>query len=473
MMLPSFPAPRPGQGGESTLTAQLAEILARPVPDAARARAALHVLDWIGCAALGLRSPAGERLARFARAQGAGPCLGLGVGRLGPAGAILLNGGVGNVLEMDDTHRVAMLHPGPVVVPAALAAAEQLGSTGPALLDAVVRGYEAMIRIGIALGPAHYRLFHNTATCAPFGAAAAIGSLLGLGHGAMMDALGNAGTQAGGLWQCRHTETMTKQLHTGRGAQSGWISAMLAADGFTGPPAILEGPQGFFAALCADAAPELVAAEPDGPWRIAEVSLKPYPACRHVHAAIDAALLLRHAQPDAVRHADALLVTTYASALDFCDNPAPATPAEARFSLQHAAAVTLLDGAPWLPAFEPGAIDRPDVAAWRGRTTVAVDPAWGHAHPPRFRAALTLFRDNAILARAEVMDAKGDPANPMSDAEIAAKAMALLREAGLAEASADRVQDACLALPTGGPVCMVTDALAALRLGPTRARHTA
>ena len=454
-----------------TLTAQLAAIAARPVPDALRRRAALHVLDWIGCAALGLHSPAGERLARFARAQGAGPCLGLGAGRLGPMGAILLNGGIGNVLEMDDTHRVAMLHPGPVVVPAALAAAEQLGSAGPALLDAVVRGYEVMVRIGAALGPAHYRMFHNTATCAPFGAAAAVGSLLGLRPAAMVDALGNAGTQAGGLWQCRHSDTMTKQLHNGRAAQSGWIAAMLAADGFTGPPAILEGPQGFFAALCPDGTPGLVATDPLGPWRIEEVGFKPWPACRHAHAVIDAALQLRTEHPDAIARADAILITTTAPALDFCDAPDPITPAEARFSLQHAAAITLLDGAPWLPAFEPDAIARADARALRARVRLAIAPDWGHAHPARFRAAIALQRDGATLAQAEVLDARGDPANPMTESEIAAKAAALMLAAGLYGTAAARIHAACLALPEG-QVAAITDALASLQLARARSGST-
>ncbi len=451
-------------GGLPTLTEGLAGIAARPVDAGTRRRAALHVLDWIGCASLGLQSPAGEKLARFARAQGAGPCLALGAGRLAPSGAILVNGGIGNVLEMDDTHRVAMLHPGPVVVPAALAAAEQVGASGPALLDAVVRGYEVMIRIGCALGPAHYRMFHNTATCAPFGAAAAVGSLLRLSIGAMVDALGNAGTQAGGLWQCRHSETMTKQLHNGRAAQSGWLSAMLAADGFTGPPAILEGEQGFFAALCPDATPEAVLADAEGAWRIGEVSFKPYPACRHAHAVIDAALAVRDAHPEAVGAADEVVVTTYASAVDFCDDAAPDTPARARFSLQHAAAVTLLDGSPWLAAFEAETIGRADVADLRRRVRLVVDSGWGHAQPPRFRAVVELRRGTAVLARAEVLDAKGDPANPMQVTEVGAKAAALMQAAGLYGTAAARIQSACAALVDGGDVCAVTDALASLRL---------
>ena len=64
--------------------------------------------------------------------------------------------GLANLFEMDDLHRLAIVHPGPVVVPAALALAEREGADGGAFLDAVVRGYEAAIRIGSALGQDHY-----------------------------------------------------------------------------------------------------------------------------------------------------------------------------------------------------------------------------------------------------------------------------------------------------------------------------
>jgi 2-methylcitrate dehydratase PrpD len=131
-----------------------------------------------------------------------GRCRAVGGLSLTAHGAALVNGTVGNVLEMDDFYRTAIVHPGPVVIPAALAAATQETASGPALLDAVVRGFEAMIRVGRSVGPTHYKYFHSTATAGVFGSAAACGSELGLSEDALVHALGNAGTQASGLWQC-------------------------------------------------------------------------------------------------------------------------------------------------------------------------------------------------------------------------------------------------------------------------------
>jgi 2-methylcitrate dehydratase PrpD len=131
-------------------------------------------------------------------------------------GAALGNGGLGNVLEMDDVDKRAVLHPGPVVVPAALAAAQDRGASGEAFLDAIVRGYEAVIRIGRAVGPGHYRYWHNTGTCGPFGSAAAAASLYGLSQEQTAWALGLAGTQASGLWQTRHEAASGRPLGSAR-----------------------------------------------------------------------------------------------------------------------------------------------------------------------------------------------------------------------------------------------------------------
>ena len=87
-----------------------------------------------------------------AAAQPAGSARVVLGGQVTARDAAFANGAFGNVLEMDDVHREAILHPGPVVVPAALALAAERDTGGPALLDAILRGYEAEIRVGRAMG---------------------------------------------------------------------------------------------------------------------------------------------------------------------------------------------------------------------------------------------------------------------------------------------------------------------------------
>lgn len=446
-----------GLSGEKSVTERLVGLLARPISAADRKRAALHVVDWIGCAAIGRTTETGTRIEAEAPASGAGPAQLFGARSSDPATAAFVLGGFGSILEMDDVHRAALLHPGPVVIPAALAAARDDTRAGD-FLDAVIRGYEAMIRLGSAVGPGHYAFFHNTATCGGFGSAAAAASLLGLDDDAFVAALGNAGSVAGGLWQCRNEPVMTKTLHVAEAARRGLVAARLAANGFTGPRFILEGPQGFFAATCPGAAPEAVVAGPESGWKIAETSFKPWPACRHAHAAIDATLALRDAI--AGRPIAGIEIETYADAKLFCDRPAPETVLAAKFSLQHAVAVTLRDGPPPLAAFDLPALGRPEITALREVATVAASDRFTTPYPRHFGSAVTVRLASGEVLSHSVADAWGDTENPVSDAALLAKAHALMQAAGLAPAQAEALVRSALSLAEGGTLAPLRNAMA-------------
>jgi 2-methylcitrate dehydratase PrpD len=440
---------------ERSLTDGLVALLARPIAPPDRRRAALHLLDWIGCAAAGAMSDAGAVFRDDASRKpwGKAPVL-LGT-RTAARDAAFANGAFGNVLEMDDVHREAILHPGPVVIPAVLALAAERGDAGPALLDAILRGYEAMIRIGRAIGRSHYDHFHPTATMGAFGAAAGCASLLGLEAERAVSALGNAGTTAGGVWQCRHEPVMTKQFHTAHAAASGLESAMLAAAGLTGPRFILEGPQGLFAGLSRNPSPHRVLQGADDPWLVHATSFKPWPACRHAHAAVDAALALR--DRIGAQEIEAVRVESYADALAFCDRRAPRSMTEAKFSLQHAVAVALIAGKPTLADFEPPAIARPDFAALRDRIALAEGAEFSRAYPLRFGSAVEVTLRGGATLREVVRDALGDPENPLPETDILVKATMLLNSAGVAQPQ--RILDAALALVDGAAVSALCDLL--------------
>ncbi|MEM9047938.1 MAG: MmgE/PrpD family protein [Pseudomonadota bacterium] len=442
---------------DASLTQWLVARSERRLDAADLARAALHVLDWVGCAAAGRNTPAGRALAATARATGAGKAAGLDAPGLSPAAAAFLNGGLGNVLEMDDIHRSSILHPGPVVIPAALAAAQTVGADSATFLRGVICGYEAMIRIGAALGPRHYALWHNTSTAGPFGAAMAAAQIMGLSETQTVWALGNAGTQASGPWRCRHEDVMTKQLHTARAAQSGYLAAALAGEDFTGPARILEGEQGFFAAMAPDGRPDAIRDQPDAAWKIWDTSFKPWPACRHVHPTIDAACAV-HASGIDIRKIRSVRIETYADALRFCDRPAPTNPAQARFSLHHAAAVALRDGPPWLAAFEPEAIA--SVAPLRRLCRVSEASSWSAAYPQRYGAALSVTLRDGTVHHVEKPDALGDPDNPVDAQRIAQKTRGLCTSAGWTPDRIEAVVAATLGLARGGALAALASGLA-------------
>lgn len=415
---------------QASVSERLVAHLVRPVDPADRARAALHLLDWIGCALAGRGEPVGRAVAAE---TGTDPFAFAG---RGTAEGVAALGVLGSLLEMDDVHKVALLHPGPVV------AAVVAGLPGQDPLAAMVRGYEAMIRMGRSVGPGHYARFHNTGTCGGIGAAVAAAALSGLDAPRTVHAIGHAMSLAGGLWQCRNEPVDTKHLHVAEAARRGVIAARHAGAGLAGPRFILEGPQGFFAGMAPDGRPEAVTAPEDG-WLIHQVSFKPWPACRHAHAAIDAALMLR---ADLAGDAPAAIrIATYADAVLFCDKPAPRTAAEARFSLQHAVAVALRDGAPAVAAFEPGALAT--YADLRALATVTTDPALTAAYPARFGATVTVETAGGRNLTATVTDAWGDPENPMDAAAVQDKFRRLVTAAGLTGPQADLIATEALSLP--------------------------
>lgn len=449
-----------------SVTAELAAILTRPVDPATRARAILHILDWVGVAALGATASVGRKLAIYGRGWPAGPCHTLGVGARTAEIAAFVNGGLGNIYELDDIHRTSIVHPGDVVIPAALAAAQRADGDGIALLEAVVRGYEAAIRIGQAAGRRHYELWYNTATCGVFGAAAAVADLLRLDAAAVSDALGHAGAQAAGTWQCRIEASDTKQLLTARAAQSGLISADLAGLGVKAPSEIVEGSHGLFAATAKGADWRRVTADPDAVWRLHDVSFKPWPACRHAHPAIEAALRLRgRIEPGEIEQIE---VASYAEAIAFCDKKLPATPHEARFSLQYCVAVALLKGAPQFAHFAAAALADHNVQRLAERVEVREDGAMTGAFPERYPARLTLLLADGTSMTETVATALGDPENPLTKADLFAKADTLLRTAGYDEAAIEATVSACRNLCERGPAAAI---LSPLCPPPRRTAH--
>lgn len=382
------------------LLARVADALARGVGKSERSRARLHLLDWLACVAGARQSEAGM--------------LGSMIGRAGWERATYL----GNVLEMDDVHRAALLHPGPVIWPAAMSVASADMATR---LDAAVRGYEAMIAIGAAMDARHYRHWHPTATMGGMGAAAAMGALIGFAPVEYAQALANAGSVAGGLWHMRHDDVLTKQWHIYHAVRTGRDAALHVHYGATGPQALLEGPQGLFAAFT-DAPGAVRSAGTDG-WLIEEVSFKPFAACRHAHPAIDAALALRSEG----RLQAPFVVETYADALTFCDKPSPATELEAKFSLQHAVAV-VADGRNAEPEdFTPEAIAA--LADLRSQVAVREDAAITARYPAHFGARVNGF---------ELTDCLGDPERPVSEEQHVAKLHTLARWGGLPASAAER-----------------------------------
>ncbi|MEW4467803.1 MmgE/PrpD family protein [Parasphingorhabdus sp. JC815] len=394
---------------KESLTQQLSAHLMRPIDDATRQRARYHLLDWLGCVAGAIKSEAAGRYLKHMDQP---------------------ESWLGNILEMDDVHRSAILHPGPVIWPSALKHERDLEKA----LNSAIIGYEAMICVGATFDSHHYSHYHPTATAGFFGAAAThIHRHLGQDIALVDDyasAMGLAGTVSGGLWQTRHENDDAKQFHVAHAIETGERISAYIAGKVKGSRFILEGPQGLYAATCNNTNPMRL----DDQWRIHEVSFKPWGACRHAHPAIDAALELKRKTGKLTGE---IRVESYADAIIFCDRPDPQTVLDAKFSLQHALAVVAERGVPTLSDFEPDAIKQ--LASARTRVKVSEASDITSRYPQHYGARITCDGETYELA-----DTLGDPERSMSEDQIIDKARQLIAWGGLADKEADRAIDLAL-----------------------------
>jgi len=416
-----------------SLTSRLIQLIRnKPISDDDIASAALFTLDAIACAYAGSNTSTGEKLIAWAKST-----------RLDNKRQAMLMAALTHITETDDLHRASVTHPGCVVVPAALLLGEQTGASAGEILRAILHGFEAMCRIGAAVGPGHYKIWHNTATCGPYGSAMAAATLLGLDHEATVNALGNAGTQSSGFWQFIETGAMSKHLHAGRACESGLLAAELAAFGFTGSPEILEGDKGMFAGMCIDPVPEAILATPDDAWQLPLTSIKPWPCCRHTHPAIDCALELS-ARLDGCE-IESVEVDTYQAALDVCDRPEPENEYQAKFSLYHCIAIALQDGQVKLDSFTEKA--RSQTADLRRATRLRVVDPFASRYPLSWGSGVRVTTSSGDILTVERKDCKGDPELALDESEVRVKAMDLMRFGGLSEPEAAARCDLVLSLP--------------------------
>ncbi|MBR3586881.1 MAG: MmgE/PrpD family protein [Oscillospiraceae bacterium] len=349
--------------------------------------------------------------------------------------AVFLNGLMGHTLEMDDVHTASKSHIGVVVIPAAWGLAQQLDRNGKELLLAVVCGYEAMSRIGMALGVSSHRNrgWHVTGTAGTFGAAAACAKLLGLDEEQTLSAFGMAGTQSSGLWAFLADGASCKVLHTGRAAASGCEAALLAKAGMTGPEHILTAADGgMLAAMSEEYDVGKVCYGLGESWEILQLDNKPYPCCRSTHCAIDAALELRArgVMPEEVSHIE---VDTYLVGNKQCGmsegSRKPKNPVDAKFSTPFTVACALLFGRVTLKEFLPETIVDARVQELLSRVSVRTDEQLTDDYPAHWGCRMTATLKDGRQETCFVKDASGSVNNPLSEEQLKAKAIALLAEA--------------------------------------------
>lgn len=328
----------------TSLTDGIIEIAMRPsdeVPELPLEFAKLSLFDWMTCGIAGIGEPLAVKLRQLSVVEG-GQALAAVVGgtRVPPRMAALVNGATSHALDYDDTHFAHVGHLSVGIYPAALAIGEMQDSSAEEVITAFLLGAEGAIRVGMALGRAHYNLgFHQTATAGAFGATLAAGRLLRLDGSQMRHALGLCATRASGLTS--QFGTMGKPYNAGISAANGVECALLASLGLTSADDGLMGHQGFVGSHLPSGLNSPLPNMAFDRYFFSDNKYKLHACCHGLHPMIEALRASEAVAGLSLDDISAFSLMTNPRWLAVCDIKQPRTGLEVKFSYNWLAGMTL------------------------------------------------------------------------------------------------------------------------------------
>jgi len=335
--------------------------------------------------------------------------------------AVICNGISSHVAELDDGHRYGMMHPGAPIISALLSVVEVHKLTQTDLLQGIIVGYETALGLASQMQPdLKERGLHGTAICGTIGAAAAIASALSFSKPQMKDAISAAAISAWGLLSAIEDGSELKPYNVGQAAHKGLIAAYMARAGFTGPEDVFSGPYGFLSIVTGN--PELAPITiRDEPKLIEQVYFKPYAACRHCHAPIDAALKINSLHN--IRYEDIKLieVKTYQGAVRRHDHTDIINIPSAKMSIPYSVAIALFSGKAGISEFSNEHIQNPAISQLAQKVKVQADQELSSLVPGLRPAILKITTQDDQAYQVRIDLPKGEPENPLSIKELEQK----------------------------------------------------
>ena len=355
--------------------------------------------------------------------------------------AAFVNGVSSHIFDYDDTHLKTVIHPAGPVASAILAYAEMRPVSGRDFLNALVLGVETECRIGNAVYPNHYDVgWHITGTTGVFGSAAAAGKLMGLTEQQMVWALGLAASQPVGLR--KSFGSMNKSFNPGRAAANGLFAAILASKNFTSSDAMIEAKRGWANTISTKQDYSQIIDGLGARYEAALNTYKPFACGIVMHPAIDAAIQLRNENKLTADQVRAIDMKVNPLVLELTGKMSPKTGLEGKFSIYHAVAIALVEGAGGEKQFTDRAVNDPTVVALRAKVNPIADPS---IMPEQVE--MTIVLDDGRRLNRRIEHAVGSVEKPMSDADLERKFLDLA-DGMLPQTQAKRVMDMCWKVET-------------------------
>jgi 2-methylcitrate dehydratase PrpD len=396
------------------------------IPPEVLERAKDCIIDTVGACVFGSRMPWTQTVIEYARRNSAaGECSVFGTPlKVRAPFACLSNGAAAHAFELDALCEPSVgIHPSAALAVPALAPAQGRRMSGRELLTAFVAGYEVLYRIGDA---AHHSIekvgFHSPGVLGVYGTAVVIGRLFGIDAGQMANAFGIAGSLSSGLMEFSRTGGMVKRLHLGRAAEGGFMAAVLARDGFTGPEGVLEGKFGLLNVYCRDAQPDRLTRDFGSAWHVMKTKIKRY-AC-HSTAQVPVTLALDLKAKHGLKAGDVARITVAANEKTVTQHAInePRDLTMMQYSVPFCVALAL-----HLDPTDPRVFSEESLNDARIRalsSTARIEPlASAGFMSPACRVTLHLASGKEVTAKGN--DFKGTPTMPLTRAELLDKFLKL------------------------------------------------
>lgn len=406
------------------LVYELMQMRAVPYPEIVVNKAKNCLLDYFGVAIAGSKEVQKKIAGRF------DPLL-YEAGKIKPIGftdrtclenAVYLNGLSSHILELDDGVRQGALHPGAPVLSALLPVSGSYRLSTDKIIDGMIIGYEAAIRVARAIQPSHYNKgYHTTGTCGAIGAAMAIGVALDFSEEQLFDALSAALMSATGSLKVLDDVSEQKPINVANAALLGLMASKIGKMGFSGPGDAFSGKYGFFSLMTDDFdLSKMLHGKPDK-YEIENVYIKPYAACRHCHIAIEAAIRFRNYYKISPEDIDRVEIIAYDYVLGKHDHSEVGSVASAKMSIPYSFAIAMINGTAGIEDFDEKFLEDRRVLGIMNRLTIVADNELSRQLPEKRPMIIKMYVNGGSYYEERVDFPKGDPENPMSREDIVDK----------------------------------------------------
>ena len=357
----------------------------------------------------------------------------------GPYRNALKLGIYSHMAELDDGHRIAMVHAGSTVISAMISAADKY-SLGPSdFLLGVVTGYEAALRLSCAIQPSHKkRGFHVTGTAGCAGTAVGIGIALGMSDKELKSVLSSACCCAGGLLEVCESGSQLKPFNSGKSSLSALLAVDMSLTGFSGPDDILGGKRGFFKAMTDELHPEYLERKADEPLMMSRLYRKLYAACRYCHAPLEAVLTVKSEKALGISDIEKIDIETFDLAIPGHDHACADSPQSAKMSIPFSIALAMKTGSAMISDYTEENVHDKQIIELANKITIRSNKELSDLVPDKRGAIVHVYTKAGEEFSEKVDNPKGEPEVPLTSGEIEAKYMDLSCFSGMSQSEADK-----------------------------------